>query len=386
MSCATLALSQRFNPLQQSVELDTSKVFGPDQLWEAAPIATQYADEAVAVIDLVEELLDDPVPFWSPVLFDGYGTLLDDVHAMQGVFRLLVAEFRVAVYRADHDRALRALRLMLGLADAFDTDIAFVAKLVRFAILNEHRSLIQQSLAVGFWDQPEHLSQLRDQLQQPGNLDEHWKRSVDAESAMLASELLGDTAVGHDLASLMGGTVNPLPFGMLKSTSLELFRQLAAPRNITGAGSNQHVQKVLSLDEQSNASRSRSMANSVVGIPLANFEILVDLVRPAYSQLALAFSRFEFETKITLLAVAIKQYQIQLNHWPAKLSDLSAVGLSADQWQIEPSVAIGYKTDDGGQAAILWAAVGNDSQIFVPPLPATEKTPHQQRIWNLTIR
>ena len=43
---------------------------------EITPLTLQRAAESAPVIDLIEQLVDDSVPVWSPLLFDGFQTLV----------------------------------------------------------------------------------------------------------------------------------------------------------------------------------------------------------------------------------------------------------------------------------------------------------------------
>ncbi len=290
------------------------------------------------------------------------------------ISRLLTVEFRVAVHEGDHQRAMRALRLMLGVSKAFDWDVALVGRYVEFALVAMQRQLIQQSLAIGFWDQPEQLSELRDQLAQHENLDEHWQRINDAESSMMLTELFGDLINDSSPGIFSRPAGLSFPFGASPIVKQDFLSELPSRSLGVGVGTNRHVRQVANAERKWNERRinglpARSNTSSLVAIPFGNLGFLVNVFRHSQSQNASANIRFEFDRKITLTAVAVKQFQLQENRWPEKLSELTAVGLAASQWSAEPGRPIGYRVSDDNQSITLWAAVDRDDAVVVPDEP-----------------
>jgi hypothetical protein len=379
-------LESRFFNLEmaaESVPFGSDAPIDPD---ESIPLALQRATESAPVIDLIEKLVEDSVPFWSPRLFDGFQTLLPDVQSMRAPSRLLATEFRAAVELGDPDRALSALHLMLGLADAFDVETALVSELVRIAIINHHRTLIQESLEEGFWTEPQHLSQLHEQLQRKDNLDRLWQRAMNGEWSMMASQLIGDESDDLEWASWYGVPANVLPWGIPATGKLALVRSHLHDPSGTRAGTPKHVHKITKLEKAAEQSSSDSRTRSLVSIPFSNTgKLLLELVRPATASFANAVARYEVERKFTLTAVAIKRFQLQEGRWPSDLAELSKVGLSSNDWSVEVSKPFGYQVVEDNSGADLWGGL-YQSAWEIPLVPEKDRNTNEyEGLW-VTIR
>lgn len=387
---AASQLESRFYPLRMSVGDLQNELVSPDETWEVGPVLTKYAQQGQPTILLIEDLLNDPQPFWRPIRFEGFSTLLDTIQNSRLIQRLLTVEFRVAVHDGDHQRAMRVLRLMVGVSNAFDWDVVLIGRYVQFANIAQHRQLIQQSLTVGFWNQSEHLSELRDQLAEQENLDEHWQRINDAESSMMLTEIFGDLTNDSSPGILSRPAGLIFPFGLSPIVKQELLSELPSRSFGLGVGTNRHVRQVANAEKSWNQQRingrpEESHSSSLVAIPFGNLGFLVDVFRHSQTQHASANIRFEFDRRITLTAVAIKQFQLQENRWPEKLSELTAVGLSASQWSVEPGIPIGYRISDDNQSITLWAAVDREGAVVVPDAPVVERGTGQY-IWNVSVK
>jgi len=378
-------LEGRFHWLKEGVGDQDDHLVGAGEPWEAGPISTQYADEAAPMIALVEQLVKDPNPFWRPLLIDGHNTMLPDLQGSRSIVRILNVEFRVAVHQGDHDRAMRALRLVLDVSDAFDWRDAFVGELVRIALVEQHRSMIQESLAIGFWEDAEHLSELRQMLARPGNLDERWKTAMNADSQMVFAELFGDIDADPPQHIRTGDVGTLAPFGISPSLKLQFLKTIFYRRDVSGMGTNRYIETVIRQEKQRDESLSGPNPSLLVAVPFG--------IRGAFwggfligeEQLVSVVTRFEFNRKITLTAVAIKQFQVKENRWPEELNELSAVGLSASQWRVEPGVPIGYRISEESNSVNLRAETDETHIISVPVEPTTKKGPWV-KIWNVTIK
>ncbi len=383
---ASSELVNRFFQLKEAIGDQDDHLVGPGEPWEAGPLMTQFANEAAPTIALVERLVQDPNPFWRPLMIDGISISLPDLHKSRSFARILTAEFRVAVHQGDHDRALRALRLILDVSNAFDWEVALVGETIRIAIIGQHRSMIQESLAIGFWQDAEHLSELREQLSRRDDLDERWKRVANAETGMLFSELFGDPEADQQQRNDPGDLVKLFPFKVSPSLKLQFLKQLPYRHDFSGAGTNQYLKRIDREEQQREESLIGSNASSLVAVPYGIWGFLANQFLVSESYYASAFTRFEFNRKIILTAVAIKQFQVKENRWPEKLNELSAVGLSASQWSVEPGVPIGYQISDDRSSVNLWANTDKTHILFVPVEPTTKKGPSVETIWIVTIK
>jgi hypothetical protein len=86
--------------------------------------------------------------------------------------------------------------------------------------------------------------------------------------------------------------------------------------------------------------------------------LVTKLLLPAVSALAHANERDELDRRLTRTAVAIQRFHVSEGRWPAKLSDLAAVGLQPSDWTALQAGPLGYQIQADG--AVVWAYDLND--------------------------
>jgi hypothetical protein len=93
------------------------------------------------------------------------------------------------------------------------------------------------------------------------------------------------------------------------------------------------------------------------------------MLYPAVNAAAATYARNERETRWTLTAVAIKEFQLQRQRWPDSLDELTSVGLSASDWMATDSDAFGYQISDDDGEAILWTTPTDGTPLGATLLP-----------------
>ncbi|HRX80463.1 MAG TPA: hypothetical protein P5307_15445, partial [Pirellulaceae bacterium] len=89
---------------------------------------------------------------------------------------------------------------------------------------------------------------------------------------------------------------------------------------------------------------------------------------PAIVGVARSFENAEYQRRLTLTALAIKKFQVAHQTWPGRLDELTAVGLSADEWSIPGLGQFGYEIDDDSARVFMYDIT---QPATAPALPAT---------------
>lgn len=380
----TRGVGDRFGLLASHWVVDFGRLVAPGQPWEAEPIASRYAEESQPVFAAIEKLVADPNPVWQPLFCEGQMTMLGELQESRAVVRLLANEFRVAAHQDDQPRAIRAVRLTRGVADAFDWNVGVVSDLVAFQHRDTYRELIRESLRFEFWTLP-HLGQLKQQLSKRDAVDIRWRDSQASERAMTLAELSEDP---ESWGITRASNVNVFPFGVPATTVARFLEVMRESESAGHPGTSGHARLVKDsikddLGVESNASFT------ITGIPLATAENAISMIYPAMGRAANAYVRNEQRRRWTLTAVAIKEFRLQEERWPASLNELTSTGLSGADWMATENHAFGYQIDKETDQAILWTEtpVGfpYDEGLLHQPPSLYESDPERLREWEVRI-
>jgi hypothetical protein len=71
------------------------------------------------------------------------------------------------------------------------------------------------------------------------------------------------------------------------------------------------------------------------------------------ASVAAAYERDEIDRRLTRTALGIKRYRVSEGRWPARLSDLAAVGLEPKDWTALQAGPFPYKIE--GEDVVLWS-------------------------------
>ncbi len=353
----------------------------PNQNWEIEPIARRYTDDAKPVFDLLDLLVVERKPVWQPLLLNGFSTLLPDLQKTRGLVRLLATEFRVAVHQGDRERALHALDLMAGVTRAYDWQVGLVSDYVAMAGLKTQRSLIRQSLALGFWEDEQQLQSLRDQLTSRDDQDARWKQMVASEQAMIAQE------IRRNLSSVFGFEL--YPFGVPPGVIVDLLETVRLAGDVKGVGTIDHIRTLQRSFEQRGQDKNSTSSFTIVGIPLARSTFELGLFGNDYPSASRSYFEDEMQRRWTLTAVAIKQFQIRVGRWPDSLNELSRVGLSRADWLAGGETPFGYSVREDPSEAIVWTSKishWDHPKLDISPVPPSEVEDDAEQIQKLETR
>ncbi len=315
--------------------------------WPDEPRIAEFLQDVRPLIAQIEQAGKHPTPVWQPIAFDSFSTLLPEIQASRGIVRLLTLEVQHALYHRDTERALRGLAAMRATAAAFDWDFCMVADLVGIALRGIHRDTIRRSLAETDWE-PAQLDQLLAQVQHPQDIAAHWHRICAGERAMTLAWLQGSR---EDLEGMLPQKTRGYPPALLlvPSGTKRYLDRMATFQQIGELG-------VLGM-----ASRAQEWEKEVSQPDRWRFnDMLTALFLPAVATMATAYERDELDRRLTRTALGIKRYRVSEGRWPARLSDLAAVGLEARDWTALQAGPFGYKVE--GEGVVLWAYDVHDSR------------------------
>ncbi|WP_182865794.1 hypothetical protein [Stieleria mannarensis] len=303
LAFAVQGLEIRFDGLLETTDQAGAWQIGPDVL-------QRFSDEAQPLIDEMKQLLADETPVWNPYVV---GRMWDiDIRGSLPFMHLLEIEFHAAVVEKDADRALETLQLLVDIAPVMDYSAAFRFYLWHAPASSTHQRLIAESLVVGFWDQPNQLTRLQDQLSA--------FQQLSADRAGLYEPWDPPFAIDLHVAKWNYQYENELQ-------NRSLVAKLAGV--LVGSGTAQQLS-------------SHQMST----------EDAIDSV--------------ETGLRLTRTAIAVKQYRLQEKRWPSDLALLEKFGLGRDDYMADPDTEFGYEV---GTDAIAKIWIPKDAQGNPQSLP-----------------
>ena len=309
----------------------------PGSEWPEEPRVAEFLEEVRPLIQRIFKADAFPKPVWMPIQFNGFGTLLDSIQESRVPARILNIDAIHALYHKDGDRALMDIHAIRSVAQAFDRDICVLTRMVSVAIHGSQRDIINRSLSMDVWNE-EQLIALSNHIIHPYEASKAWKASIAGERGM-AYSVLSDL---RKLGNAEGFGSNPL-FGLpvMPSTKLTVLRAYEDLQHCSDAGDARIVELAKSAQARFQTNLTLSTSNMFIG-----------MMMPAIASYAEMFDRFETNRRLTYTALAVKRYQVKNNRWPKSLSELSDVGLVANDWTTTNRQSFGYEVVD--EMAYVW--------------------------------
>ncbi len=307
--------------------------------WPEEVLVGDYLKEMEPAIRLIEKACQHPTPVRLPIVFDGFGTLLEYIQNSRSVMRLLSLDFDYAYHQRDTKRAMRDLKLMQATAKAFDSRETMVSELVNVALRGMRYVSIRRSLTESIWNDDE-LALLRSSLSSEEPIGERWKEMMQGERAfglagvasIRATGGLDEPGFAHDSA------LHPLmPSG--EKTLIEFYTKAVNAPTIDLKG----LRSWATAFSEESGQASKGSA----GIWLTNF-------MPSIEAMVSAEISAEDYARWTRTAIGIRQYKNQKEKWPARLRDLEEIGLTVDDYSNANQEVFGYEVD--GDTAYTWTA------------------------------
>lgn len=319
----------------------------PEQSWSAEPYAKRKALESQWMDRQRDEMRSDPTPGWQSKIADGGNEWYSPSYLL---LERDANVFRVAYHEGDHDEAMKVLLRMNQTIAAMDSSL-MMHRVVRWT---QHQRqvmpLVRDSVRFSFWSD-EDLERLRSMVSTDWQIEQMFSQRV---KATLASRLEFLQKIDRDNRGNWDvKNLRPLvPLGVSSTHIADVLDSQRRVLSVPQAGTWEHVRRVREIESQRSRGSGADASISLVAIPFARSTDFP--LHPGSFALARNLARLETERRWTVTAIAIRQYRNQFEKWPDRLTQLSRVGLTADQWCFEPGKPFGYQISRDGSEARLW--------------------------------
>lgn len=316
-------------------------------------IHRQYLTEIRPLIDRVQQLSQHPETAWLPVVFEGIRTQLYRFDETRSLHALLTHEFLYALQADELDRALQALRIDRSVTESFDWKWCMMVDIMTMNFqLNQHR-LIRHSLAVDPWSEKQ-LSVIADLVGPPTDLPARWRSVIAGEQAMALEELEADSgALFTYVEERFFSSREPEWLIVPATQKLQIIRNMQHDGSLGDDGyeglRNRVTQATQSVDDSPTIfSRmlDRRYRNS-------KWRTLLNHYRDRILGYATACERLENSRRLTVTALAIKQFQLQHDAWPSELSELTEFGIARQDWIQVNGALLTYEQHPDGDHVTL---------------------------------
>lgn len=327
----------------------------PQQTWQQREVVEEFLQYCQPILELIVQAEAYPRPVWHPIAFSGYETSLSELQASRSVIRLLQLEVEAALWSADAERALRGLKGMRITLEAFgfESPIMLVADLINQAIEGVRLATIQRCLQCDLWT-AQQLAELRSEIGPAWELEQRWQRVFQGERSMWLS--------GSEQAENGWAEGAPLFIMRLPTTKRALLTLYRESEQLASVGHTELLEKARFFEDRLQDGQQGSFT-----------DLVVTLFNPGAPAYLTTLIRSEDLRRMTLSAVAVKQFQVQEGRWPGRLSELAKVGLDVADWSIVTGIPLGYQASE--DEASLW---GYDLMIYgttKPSIPAERPDP-----------
>jgi hypothetical protein len=310
----------------------------PNQPWADESAVADFLKEMEPVLQKIHQLSDYPTPVQFPLEFQGVGTLLYEYQAARSVQRMLQLDCEYAYSHGQAARAMQDLRSMVLLCKALESDICLVSDLVVVACKGVALRTIQRTLEVDEWSNKE-LEELRSLSGQPHFSPEKWSRLFSGERGMMA-EIIVSGSVQELLAS--HGSAPPMP--LLQSGRLKLLESYGPVQKLGHSNLESLYQSTMRF-QTGMFGRDATWDSDVSMFYLGS-------LFGSAPQVAKALQNTEDDRRLTLTAIALRQFKKSEGRWPSKLNELEKVGLTSSEYNTLTAGELGYSVEE--KVVHLW--------------------------------
>ncbi len=333
-------------------QAELPEVLDPNQPWREEPYVAEYLRYARPILDKLQQATQRPEPVWLPLEFRGFHSSLGYMHNLRSVMRLLALEVEYALYHEDATRAMQGLSMMKATSQSVPYSTSLVTKMIGDACEAGYHAAVTRSLQVDLWTeaQLEELSQQlvpSEQLGPSENVVDQWRSTWAGEQAMFAAQFGLSTGTQSE-----GLTVHRVGLARLQRVYLELSEELQSMAT-------DDLGQLLGAAEKLEQSLIRRGHQ-----PQSFDDMTFELLTPAVASAAKTFVKREEGRRQTSTALGIKRYQKRFGKWPKRLTDLTAIGHTAENWQTIRSGEFGYSAE--ADRAWLWSYRQDNRYEMVP--------------------
>lgn len=321
-------------------------------------IVSDYLAEMEPMFTLLDQLEKMPKPVRLELEFKGYLTSLARVQSAHSAMKVLSLEARYAIFKKDKSRAMRAIKSMVTLAQSLDSQSFLMVDYMVESYRVTTRAVIQESMAVEFWDLAE-VNSLKTIIDS-GRLNRFdRKRAWEWERAVAMSSIESSTGFwnsGDEMIYLIP---------KFPSAKLKIMKHYEEHIRISNLPQGKRNQDLTALQQDVS-----SFSNMIDGTSL-----ILSVLLPSGNWMIDIEDRSEDSAKFALVACGIRQFKLEKNRLPVNLEELISIGVPRELFSTAHRGRFGFDVEDG--KAWLWSYDFSNPHYQVSELRPTD--PSQYR-------
>lgn len=302
--------------------------------WPVDALPEQIVSDYLAEMEPMFTLLDQLEKMQKPVRleleFEGYWSSLAQLQSAGFTMQVLSLEARYAIFKKDKPRATRAIKSMVTLAQALDSQSFLMVDYMVESYRGIARAVIQESMAVEIWDLKE-VDSLKNIIES-GRLNRFdRKRAWEWERAVAMSSLESSTGF-WDSGDEMIYVIPKFP-----SAKLKIMKHYEEQIRISGLPQGQRNKDLAAIQQAVS-----SFSNLIDGTSL-----ILGVILPSGNWMVDIEERNEDSAKFALLACGIRQFKLEKNRLPANLEELASIGVPRELFSTANRGRFGFEVEDG---------------------------------------
>ncbi len=297
--------------------------------------------------------------------FESFSTLLPEVQEARQAARFAGLYGEVALRDGDGEALWKAIQVQRMTSDQLHASPFFVSCFVRIAIDGMSIGLIKKGLERKVWG-IEELGVIQQELMKSVDIDDRWKRGIEADRAMF-----------------LAACEDPKQFSTVAAPSWGLGRGYDNLLYLDYLGRAERFEVAeLTRFRQAGIDWAASLRNDTQGGFLKKMETArTSTAIPAIPQAVDAFVRDAMLHRIAVLACGIRHYEHRHGKLPVSLDELSDVGLDAKRLRPIGDRPFGYQALPNG---MLWGfEIGQNANTPDSPPDVSSNPMLEMWLWRL---
>ncbi|PHQ36544.1 hypothetical protein [Rhodopirellula bahusiensis] len=349
-----------------------SDLVPPNEPWPAKPFAELMSEQAQPLLEKMDTLLAKDVPIRLPYTIPNRYMSVTQ-YLFSSLQDQLNDEFRLAYHNGDSERALSLIQKSRDLGQRIG-DSGGLNNYSQQIRNRDWFAVVRKSMKAEFWD----ANQLREIRKMIGDSDLSGASSdVDPVSGFVAWEPLKRQS--YFVTYEDEGERSVFFFGATGVHALAAVEWLQADReeledhNVTRKRTNRERE-----EDQERFGEIVDRSRNWVSVPYATMNLDVRQVWRISRPNRLRLQTQQHNQKVwTLIAVYLREYQVENGEFPRSLDGLRSVGANVKDWTLTTGEQLGYRADSDGSTAVLWTDAGTPhptEERGIGRIPYSERT------------
>jgi hypothetical protein len=299
-------------------------------------IVSDYLAEMEPMFTLLDQLEKMPKPVRIELEMNGYWTSLAQLDDARLTMQVLSLEARYAIFKKDKPRTMRAIKSMVTLAQALDSQSFLMVDYMVEFYRTITRAVIQESMTCEFWDLAETRA-LKDMIESRRLNHFNRTRAWEWERAMAMSSIESSTGFWNSGEEM----IYMIP--KFPSAKLKIMKHYEEHIKISGLPRDQKNSHLGEMERD-----LMSFSNLIDGTSL-----ILGVLLPSSNWMIDIEERSEDSAKFALIACGIRQFKLENNRLPTNLDELTSVGVPRELFSTTNRGRFGFVVEDG--KAWLWS-------------------------------